>query len=311
MTYAINLADLGDSLSHQPQYQGASPACECLRLPATYAKSPLRYPGGKSRAVPLIVPWIPAGTKTLFSPFFGGGSVELAAASCGVEVKGYDAFGPLVNFWQHALTNPAALAERVAKEHPLSKKRFYELRRNNLAGPHGAATFFALNRASFSGTTLSGGMGQGDRFTPSSIEKLRRFSCPGVTVGHASFEESLTANPNDFAYLDPPYLISSMLYGNRGDTHKGFDHAALAACLRGHDSSWLLSYNDCPEVRALYRGHAMLTPAWTYGMGKSHRSSELLILSHDLAQRQQAVTRPRRTADRVAPVACGYALAAA
>jgi DNA adenine methylase len=292
----------------QVEYRGLEPV-------KAGAKSPLRYPGGKSRAIKHILPLIPAVTRTLLSPFIGGGSVELAAAACGVTVRGYDIFAPLVNFWQTALTDPEALAALVEREHPLPRERFYELQRDLRQGcPPGsaaAALFFILNRASVSGSTLSGGTSEGDRFTPSAIRRLRDFACPNLTVGHARFEDSLAAHPDDCVYADPPYVIPSNLYGNRGDTHKGFDHAALAACLRERDSSWVLSYNDCPEVRALYRGHAMLTPAWTYGMGKSHLSSELLILSHDLAQRHQVVARPRRTADRAAPVACGYALAAA
>lgn len=35
-------------------------------------RSPLRYPGGKSRAVSMILPHIPEGTEKVCSPFFGG-----------------------------------------------------------------------------------------------------------------------------------------------------------------------------------------------------------------------------------------------
>ncbi|MCG8626314.1 MAG: DNA adenine methylase, partial [Proteobacteria bacterium] len=64
--------------------------------PVDLAKSPLRYPGGKSRAVSMILGLLPAGIKTLASPFLGGGSIELAVASHGVKVYGYDIFKPLV-----------------------------------------------------------------------------------------------------------------------------------------------------------------------------------------------------------------------
>ena len=60
-------------------------------------KSPLRYPGGKTRAVKHILPHIPKGIKEFCSPFFGGGSVELAVADRGIPVYGYDIFQPLTS----------------------------------------------------------------------------------------------------------------------------------------------------------------------------------------------------------------------
>ncbi|MDA8215915.1 MAG: DNA adenine methylase [Nitrospiraceae bacterium] len=62
-------------------------------------KSLLRYPGGKSKAIDIICKLIPEGTTELCSPFFGGGSVELACTSKGIRVYGYDIFEPLVEFW--------------------------------------------------------------------------------------------------------------------------------------------------------------------------------------------------------------------
>lgn len=66
-----------------------------------YSKSPLRYGGGKSLAVGLIVEHFPDDIKRLISPFMGGGSVEIASAvELDLEVKAFDIFDILVNFWQ-------------------------------------------------------------------------------------------------------------------------------------------------------------------------------------------------------------------
>ena len=61
-------------------------------------KSPLRYPGGKSRAVRTLYKYIPPGTKTLCSPLLGGGSFEIFCAQNSIKVYGYENFKPLVNF---------------------------------------------------------------------------------------------------------------------------------------------------------------------------------------------------------------------
>jgi DNA adenine methylase len=57
--------------------------------------SPLRYAGGKSKAVGFILSNLPKlKTKRIVSPFFGGGSFELCASQeLGIEVIGYDIFG--------------------------------------------------------------------------------------------------------------------------------------------------------------------------------------------------------------------------
>jgi DNA adenine methylase len=77
-------------------------------------KTPLRYPGGKSRAVKKILPYIQDfGGAELCSPFLGGGSVELACAEEGMTVHGYDAFNPVVWFWQALLSDNIKLADTV------------------------------------------------------------------------------------------------------------------------------------------------------------------------------------------------------
>ncbi len=46
-------------------------------------RSPLRYPGGKTRGVEFITQFFPKNLDKLLSPFFGGGSIELSVAAKG------------------------------------------------------------------------------------------------------------------------------------------------------------------------------------------------------------------------------------
>ena len=253
----------------------------------SYLRSPLRYPGGKSRAVVQILELLPQELDALCSPFFGGGSVELACASSGVEVSGYDAFEPLVNFWQVLLEDAEALAKLVEEYHPLSRSRFYSLQKHYFGiseRTQKAAAFFALNRSSYSGTTLSGGMSLGHkRFTESAIERLANFGIDNLTVKHADFRESIPDNPDTFLYLDPPYANGEKLYGDRGDMHENFDHIALANLLRDR-SGWVLSYNDCEMIRDLYRDNIFVEAEWAYGMNNTRLSNEVIVLSRDYIQ---------------------------
>ena len=192
-----------------------------------------------------------------------------------------------MDFWQCLLSDPAGLAEAVRSYHPLAKSDFYELQKSRIRTSkcQRAATFFVLNRASFSGTTMSGGMSPGHpRFTESSIERLTEFRAPNLTVERADFTESIPKFPGTLLYLDPPYLLDHGLYGKQGDMQRNFDHATLSEMLHGRDG-WILSYNDCGEVRTMYSGYRFCRPRWTYGMSADKRSREVLILSHDVAGR--------------------------
>ena len=252
-------------------------------IDANYSsRSPLRYPGGKTRAIEFITRFFPKNLDVLLSPFFGGGSIELSVAAKGTLVYGYDIFSPLVEFWQCLTTQPNELAKEVEKYYPLPKEKFYRLQHTQTKFKtklERAAVYYVLNRSSFSGATLSGGMSPDHpRFTLTSIERLRNHSNPNFKVAKADFKTSLEKHPFAFAYLDPPYLIKSSLYGKKGNAHKDFDHEGLAEILKTREH-WILSYNDCEEIRNLYEGFHILTPNWKYGMSNDKMSKEVLIFS--------------------------------
>lgn len=245
-------------------------------------RSLLRYPGGKTRGVEFITRFFPKPLAHLLSPFFGGGSIELAMAAKGTRVYGYDIFSPLVEFWQCVFANPGDLAAEVERYFPLSKTSFYALQQTQTRFQtkiQRAAVYYVLNRSSFSGSTLSGGMSpEHPRFTRSAIERLREFYNPNIDIKKADFKKSLSDHPHTFAYLDPPYLITSSLYGRKGDAHKDFDHEELAAVLKKR-ARWILSYNDCEQIRGMYEGFRILAPNWKYGMSNDKSSREILIFS--------------------------------
>ena len=202
-----------------------------------------------------------------------------------MTVHGYDSYAPLVDFWNALLEHKNDLIDTVMRYYPLTKTGFYDLQKNyaeigNLV--ERAAAFFVLNRSSFSGTTLSGGMSPNHpRFTLSAIQRLYDFNAPNFTVKKADFVESILRNPDAFLYLDPPYLNGQALYGLRGDTHNGFDHATLSELLHERDR-WIMSYNDCTTIREYYRDYRILNINWTYGMSKNKTSNEILVISNDI-----------------------------
>lgn len=250
-------------------------------------KSVLRYPGGKSRAVNQIISIIYDDFDEVISPFFGGGSIELALASKGKKVFGNDLYSPLICFWKELFLNKNNLINEIKKMYPISKEHFSLLQKKLLNEEDSlkkAAYFFVLNRSSFSGSTMSGGFSPNHpRFTQSSIDRLSNFNVNlDISFFSEHFVDFIKRFSSDiFLYCDPPYYIKSKLYGNKGSLHTNFEHNKLKTILDEREN-WILSYNNCEEIQELYKDYHFLYPDWKYGMSKNKDSKEVLILSHNI-----------------------------
>ena len=255
-------------------------------------KSPLRYPGGKTRACNILDhilnTYFDLSTiDTLISPFFGGGSFEIYVhRKYGFNVIANDKFNPLYTFWKHCIQNPEELATSITTFGRITKERFLSIRRGILEETDSlikASMYFILNRCSFSGSTMSGGFSMEastKRFTPSCIERIRQLQLHRFSISNIDFEPFLDNNyhVNSILFVDPPHHIDHHLYGFNGDLHEDFDHERLYMCLKNH-SRWILTYNDCEYIRTLYREYTIIDASWTYGMNRSKKSSEIVILS--------------------------------
>jgi len=73
-------------------------------------------------------------------------------------------------------------------------------------------------------------------------------------------------------FLDPPYLLENgknKLYGKSGDLHENFNHKLLTELLKKCKIDYILTYNDCEEIRQLYKDFEIIDVNWSYGMNKS------------------------------------------
>lgn len=154
---------------------------------AKLIKSPLRYPGGKSRALKFLSQFLPKDIDEFREPFFGGGSLGLYVAQNHSKAKIYanDLNYELFCFWQSLQRDCAGLISGILKlKNSFTEgKELYKFilsRRNDeLDELTRGIDFFILNRITFSGVVDSGGYSQKSyesRFTPSSIERLETTS---------------------------------------------------------------------------------------------------------------------------------------
>lgn len=272
--------------------------------PPTGYRSPLRYPGGKSRALGRILPLFPEDIHEYREPMVGGGSVFLAAKAAGAAHRYWinDLFPDLVAFWQ-TLQCPCrcqrlrADLERLRRDLPTpaaAKQYFLHTREEQPSDPYRQAfLFFFFNRVTFSGTTRAGGFSReasSRRFTASSIQRLAPLpeALRGVKITNLDFAEVIAAPGRKvFLFLDPPYFTIQRLYGRAGRLHD-FDHARLAEGLRNTPHRFLLTYDDCPQVRDLYGWAEVRTWHLRYGMSNCNRENrsrmgtELFIANYPL-----------------------------
>nr|AQS34704.1 hypothetical protein [uncultured archaeon] len=249
--------------------------------------STIRYAGGKSLAVGHVIELLPDNVKRVISPFFGGGSIEIAMAKyLDLEVRGYDIFDILCNYWKYQIENPKLLYKRLMELKP-DKETFEKIRlilndvwkKKIELDPLTLAVYYVYN---FNLSYGPGFMGWAsdiyldEKKYQKIIERIRDFDPKNLKVKCADFQEIIKNNPNEFMYLDPPYYIgpdSKMFKGvypmrNIPVHHNGFKHEILRDLLKNHKGGFILSYNDCPTIREFYKEFKQIFPSWQYTMGQ-------------------------------------------
>ncbi len=264
-------------------------------------KSPLRYPGGKSKAIPQIINYLPAHFTEFREPFVGGGSlfIYLKQKHPKLEYWINDLNYDLYCFWCCAQEENQNLVEAIWKmKHKQldGRKLFEKLVTQNvdeLTRLERAVRFFVLNRITFSGTVEAGGYSQKafeSRFTPSSVERLVPLErlLEDVRITNLDYREVLTPSHNEaFTFFDPPYLSAtkSKLYGKKGALHTAFSHEEFAASLKNYQHDWLVTYDDSLEIRRNFAFANIYEWELQYGMNnykqdKAAKGKELFISSY-------------------------------
>lgn len=271
-----------------------------------YTTSVLRYPGGKSRALSMIIPRFPDNIEEYREPFIGGGSVFVRAKQLLGEDVSYsinDLNPELILFWRELQTNSEEFIDfiREMKHRFETGRELYRYCLESAASMNNfekAARFFIMNRITFSGLIDSGGYSQESyekRFTDSIINKLYPLSelLQGVKITFGDYAPHLSSpGENVFIFLDPPYLVArkSELYGYKGELHRGFNHAQFAKCLSSCEHRWLMTCEDSSDMRNLF-SYAKTMIKWdlNYGMTNTNknrltkRGNELLVGNYAMA----------------------------
>ena len=273
-------------------------------------KTPLRYPGGKSRAITKIAEYFPdLSTYGEFrEPFVGGGSVALYVTKMYPHIKVWvnDLYRPLAIFWQQLQHDGAAMQDKLwsiknmypdrdtARE--LFKQSKEDINDESKDDFSRAVAFYICNKCSFSGLTESSSFSpqaSESNFSFRGIEKLGEYSklIENWIITNHSYERLFINdwdNKGHFMYLDPPYDIKQNLYGKKGNMHKGFDHDEFAQACDEYPTKQLISYNSSQLVKDRFKDWNLSEFDHTYTMrsvgdymGDQQERKELLVFNYE------------------------------
>ena len=237
-------------------------------------KTPLRYPGGKSRACTKLDQFLPDLREydEYREPFLGGGSVALHITKKYPHLKVWvnDLYEPLVNFWQVLQKDGVTMRNKLLElktrcPDPASARVLFQeskqyLDNDNTDSLWRAVSFYIVNKCSFSGLTESSSFSKqasDNNFSFRGIEKLPEYSkiIAKWHITNLTYEELFdeSSERHAFVYLDPPYDIKDNLYGKKGAMHKRFDHDTFATDCDLCSMDCLISYNANQLVKDRFK----------------------------------------------------------
>lgn len=257
-------------------------------------KSPLRYPGGKSKAIKKLSEFTNTEFQEYREPFLGGGSLFIYLKQCFPKKQFWinDLNVDVYSFWKAAQEDLPALSSLI-KEFKKSTdgkalyKELLNINLNSLNLVERGARFFVLNRITFSGTTESGGFSERaftGRFTDSSIkrvEALAEILDENLRITNLDYSELLDNDTiqvqqeyqDILVYLDPPYYSAthSRLYGKNGSLHTSFDHERFSKIMKDCQMKWFISYDNSAYVKDLFSFAKQHSWQLQYGMNNPNR----------------------------------------
>lgn len=265
-----------------------------LRKGGDSINSFMAWVGGKKALRDEILARFPRNYKRYIEVFGGAGWV-LFHKPPGNDFEVFNDFnGNLVNLYRCVREQPEALRNEL--RYMLNSRLDFEYMKGMLHSQavlpdvRRAAYYYALIRYSYAAGTSTFGSQPHTMWNNFPLIESAAGRLQKVVIENKDCVKLIRQydRPESFFYCDPPYYNADQYY--EAVSSDGFDHAGLADALLGIKGKFLLSYNDCPEIRALYdrpgivvEGISRLSNiAQRYENGKQY--PELLISNYDTTE---------------------------
>ena len=289
--------------------------------------TPLRYPGGKAKLSPFIRSVLNSNSlqdSEYIEPYAGGAGIgfELLMLEFAKRIHLNDLDKAVFSFWDSVLNHTEELCKLIV-DTPVIISQWHkqrEVQRNpdrHTPLELGFSLFF-LNRTNRSGILNGGVIGGLDQTGEWKIDA--RYNKKDLTVRIeriANYRDRISICNMDAAqfiqkkiaklpkhclvYLDPPYYMKgNRLYRNH---YKHADHAKIAELIRSNIKQyWIVSYDNTPEINALYRGCRKAMYGLNYSANKAYVGSEVMFFSDRLHITQDSLTELKGISSRAKPV---------
>jgi len=248
-------------------------------------KTPLRYAGGKSKAIYKLEKHLPDMVENMEIQdcFLGGGSfpIYLTKLYPNLKVRVNDVYFPLYNFWINLRDNGNKMFNKILKykllhntkelARELFNKQKIIISDKNKNSFEKAVAFYILNKCSFSGLVTSSFSEQASvsNFSIRGIENLKYYSeliqsWEIYNLDYKDFIDKFSNKENVFLYLDPPYMIKDNLYGDHGELHKIFKHEEFFKICPPLKCKQLISYNSDLLIKNAFKDYNISDYDLTY-----------------------------------------------
>ena len=288
--------------------------------------TPLRYPGGKAKLgqfIRLILNTNDLQDSEYIEPYAGGAGIgfELLMLEYAKHIHLNDLDKAVFSFWDAVLNHTDALCKMIS-DTPVVISQWHkqrEIQRN----PEGHTSLelgfslFFLNRTNRSGILNGGVIGGLDQTGEWKIDaRYNKKELTSRIKKIASYRDRISICNMDAAqfirkkiarlpkqclvYLDPPYYMKgNRLYRNH---YKHEDHAKIAELIRSQiEQYWIVSYDNTPEINALYRGCRKATYGLNYSANKAYVGSEVMFFSDRLLIGKDSLDELRGISPRPIP----------
>ena len=248
-------------------------------------KTPLRYAGGKSKAIYKLEKHLPKiyDNIEIHDCFLGGGSFPLYLTKLypTIKIKVNDVYKPLYNFWIQLRDNGDKMSDTLLEikqknNNPELAKILFEGQKKVMEDKDKsdfdkAVAFYILNKCGFSGLVSSSfsKMASVSNFSENGINALKYYSnlIKGWEIYNLDYKDFINQHSdkkNIFLYLDPPYMIKDNLYGDHGDLHKVFRHEEFFQICPKLNCLQLISYNSDLLIKNAFKDYNISDYDLTY-----------------------------------------------
>lgn len=215
--------------------------------------------GGKKLLKKKIIEQFPESFDCYIEVFGGAGWVLFEKEKHADMEVFNDINGDLINLYRCVKYHPEALQKELEWT-MASREQFFDCvagsNNRGMTDIQRAAAFFCRIKLSFGTNLRSFGVRPKDMqkaadYLQEVSKRLKR-----VVIENADFEKLLKTYDREKAlfYLDPPYYEAEKYYSDRFQPK---DHVRLKDALSNIKGKFILSYNDCPEIRELYKGYTI------------------------------------------------------